>query len=112
MATEVTEPLKITLDIAATVSAVVWPIVVVVVLYLLRERIPALLRELAGRVTKLDIAGVTLEFAKAKVFVPEFSSATAGIDLRQQASAMQGSHWGQTPISPKRTNDDKWGYVL
>jgi AICAR transformylase/IMP cyclohydrolase PurH len=75
---EVTGPLKVTLDIAATVSAIIWPVVVVVILYLLREKIPALLKELAGRVTKLDIAGVTLEFAKAKAFEPEFASATAG----------------------------------
>jgi hypothetical protein len=91
VANEATEPLKITLDIAATLSAIVWPIVVVVILYLFRERIPALLKELASRVTKLDIAGVTLEFAKAKAFVPSFASATADIDLRQRASAMQVS---------------------
>jgi hypothetical protein len=86
---EVTEPLRITLDIAATLSAILWPVVVVVVLYLLREEFPALLKELGGRVTKLDIAGITLEFAKAKPFAPEYASPTAGIDLRQRASAMQ-----------------------
>ncbi|MCP3955400.1 MAG: hypothetical protein GY697_24745 [Desulfobacterales bacterium] len=89
MTNELAEPLKITLDIAATVSAIIWPVVLIIVLYLLRERIPELLKELVGRVTKLDIAGVTLEFAKAKVFTPEFSSAAAGIDLRQHATAMQ-----------------------
>ena len=89
MADQVTEPFRITLDVAATVGAIVWPLVVIVVLFLLRERLPALLKELAGRVTKLDIGGLTLEFAKAKAFSPEYTSATAGIDLRQRASAMQ-----------------------
>lgn len=89
MANQITGPFSTTLDIAATVSAIVWPGVVIVVLYLLRERFPALLRELAGLVTKLDVAGVTLEFAKAKAFAPEYASASAGIDLRQRASAMQ-----------------------
>ena len=89
MAGEDGEPLKITLDIDATVRAVVWPIVVVVVVYLLREKIPALVKGLAGRITKLDIAGVTLEFAKAKEFNPEFASATAGLDLRHRASAVE-----------------------
>ena len=84
-----TQPLSIALDIAAAVSAVVWPVVVIVALYLLRERLPALLKELAGRVSKIEFAGLTLELTKAKAFTPEYASPTAGIDLRQRARAME-----------------------
>lgn len=107
MANEATETLQITLDIAATVSAILWPIAVVILLYLLREKIPALLKELAGRVTKLDIGGVTLEFAKAKAFEPVFSGATADIDLRKGATPMQvADSTGGTFISQLRDSTD------
>jgi hypothetical protein len=97
VAAQARDPLSIIVDVAAILSVIVWPIIILIALYLfreiiadlLRERIPAILRELAGKVTKLGIGGVTLEFAKAKAFTPGFSSATAGVDLRQRASAMQ-----------------------
>ena len=51
--------MTIDLDIAATLSAVLWPIVVLAILLAYRQKIPALFERLASRVTKLKFAGVS-----------------------------------------------------
>jgi hypothetical protein len=94
METESIGPIRITLDVSAIMSAIFWSAALVFAVYWLRQTIPALLKKLTGRVSKFDFAGVTLEFSKAKASTPEFSSATAGIDLRQRASAMRERQHG------------------
>lgn len=81
--------MKITLDIAALVGAIMWPVVVLALLLAFREKIPALVEGLARRVTKLEFAGVSLELAVAKPFVPEWSGSPNALDLRQKATAIQ-----------------------
>jgi hypothetical protein len=77
-----------TLDIARTLSAVLWPLVVLVVVLIYRRSIPRLISNLSNRVTKLGFAGVSLELAKATPFVPEWSVTAGALDLRQKAAAV------------------------
>lgn len=81
--------LSVTLDIASAIGAVFWPLIVLIALLAYRRDIPALVRGLAGRVTKLELAGVSLELAKATAFVPAWSEAAGALDLRQRAAAIQ-----------------------
>jgi len=81
--------LTIDLDVAATLNAVLWPIVVLAILLAYRQKIPALFERLASRVTKLKFAGVSLELATAKPFVPEWSGSPGALDLRHKATAIE-----------------------
>ncbi len=81
--------MNINLDIAAALSAVIWPIIVLVILLAYRSRIPMLVEGLASRVKNLKFAGVSLELALAKPFVPEWSGAPTVLDLRRKATAIQ-----------------------
>jgi hypothetical protein len=81
--------MNITLDIAAALSAVIWPVIVLVILLAYRSRVPMLVEGLASRVKKLEFAGVSLELALAKPFVPEWSGAPTALDLRHKATAIQ-----------------------
>ena len=81
--------MNIDLDIAATLSAVIWPLVVLAILLAYRSKIPALVEGLASRVSKLEFAGVSLELALAKPFVPEWSGSPTALDLRHKATAIQ-----------------------
>jgi hypothetical protein len=83
--------MTINLDIAATLSAIFWPVVVLAILLAYRKRIPALVEGLASRVTKLEFAGVSLELAVAKPFVPVWSGPPGALDLRHRATAIQVS---------------------
>src|SRR6266540_3964186 len=57
-------------DVTALVRAVIWPIVALVVLILYRKQLPGVVRGLAGRVRRVSVASVSLEFAEAKEFEP------------------------------------------
>jgi hypothetical protein len=81
--------MNIALDIAATLSAVLWPIVVLTVLFAYRSKIPALIEGLASRISKIEFAGVSLELARAKPFVPEWAGSPTALDLRHKATALQ-----------------------
>jgi hypothetical protein len=81
--------MNITLDIAAALSAVFWPMIVVTILLAYRSRIPMLVEGLASRVKKLEFAGVSLDLALAKPFVPEWSGPPTALDLRHKATAIQ-----------------------
>jgi hypothetical protein len=67
---QATGSMNISLDIAATLSAVIWPLAVLIVLLAYRKKFPALVEGLASRVTKLEFAGVSLELAVARPCVP------------------------------------------
>lgn len=76
-----------TLEVTATISACIWPIVVLIVLLAYRKQIPILFANLASRVSKLEIAGISIELAKAQPFSPEL--VPGGVDLRSTARAVQ-----------------------
>jgi hypothetical protein len=65
--------MTIDLDIAAILSAILWPVVVLIILLAYRKRIPTLVEGMTSRVTKLEFAGISVELAVAKPFVPEWS---------------------------------------
>ena len=81
--------MSVTIDIAAILSAVLWPLIVVTVLLAYRRNTPALAQAIAGRVTKVGVAGISIELGKASVFVPEWSASAGALDLRQKAAAVQ-----------------------
>jgi hypothetical protein len=58
-----------TLDIAALANAILYPIVLLVIFLLFRKEIPALLKSISGRLTKLEVAGISLELAKAEAWL-------------------------------------------
>src|SRR6266581_3381035 len=78
-----------TLDIAALVNAVAWPILLVVILLVYREAIPDIAKSLASRVSKLEFAGISIELAIAKPFVPDWSGSPTALDLRHKATSIQ-----------------------
>ena len=53
-------------DIAPILAAITWPLTVLLILLVYRKKIPALMDGLAGRVSKLEFAGISLELAKGK----------------------------------------------
>lgn len=79
------DAMTVTLDIAHVLNAILWPLVVLVALLVYRKYLPQLVGGLVSRINKLEIAGVSLELAKATPFVPEWSE----LDLRQKATPMQ-----------------------
>ena len=81
--------LATTLDIAAAISAILWPLIVLVALLAYRQKIPALLHAVAGRISKLEFVGVSLDLAKAAAFVPEWAGSAGALDLRQKATSIQ-----------------------
>src|SRR5262249_25120105 len=76
-----------TLDIAALVSAMLWPGVIIAVLLMYHNKIPLIAEWLSSRVKKLEFAGISLELAVAKPFVPDWSS--GALDLRHSAMSIQ-----------------------
>lgn len=81
--------MNITFDIAATLSAFLWPLIVLIVLLAYRSTIPVLVEGLTSRIKKLEFAGVSVELAVATPFVPEWSGSPAALDLRHKATAIQ-----------------------
>lgn len=82
-------PWTVNLDIAAVVGALSWPIAVGIILVAFRKVIADLSKTLARNITKLELAGISLELATAKGFAPEWSSVAGALDLSHKASAMQ-----------------------
>ncbi|MDO6439079.1 hypothetical protein Q4534_16785 [Cyclobacterium sp. 1_MG-2023] len=78
--------MNINLDIAALASAILYPLVLLIVFILFRKEIPALIKSLSGRLTGLSIAGISLDLAKAEAFSPNWV-AQGALDLRQKAEA-------------------------
>jgi len=80
---------NITLDIAAMLGAVIWPVTLLAVLLAYRSKIPLLVEGLASRVKKVEFAGVSLELALAKPFIPDWTGSPTALDLRHNATAIQ-----------------------
>jgi len=74
-----------TYDIAAILSAILYPVVLLIIFLLFRKEIPAIVKGIAGRLTKIEIAGVSLELLKAEPIAPDWQNAPENIDLRHHA---------------------------
>ena len=60
-------PWSITIDIAAILGAILWPLVILFIFLVFRKRIPSLISSLTGRITKLAFAGVSIELARPSI---------------------------------------------
>jgi hypothetical protein len=78
--------MNISLDIAALASAILYPLVLLIIFILFRKEIPTLIKSLSGRLTGLSFAGFSLDLAKAEAFSPNWV-AQGALDLRQKAEA-------------------------
>jgi hypothetical protein len=74
---------------AAIFNAIAWPIAIIIVALILREKLPALVRTLLSRVTEVGFAGFSLKLAEAKSFDPKLSDPAAAFDLRNKATVAQ-----------------------
>lgn len=81
--------MNVVLDIAAALSAVVWPVIVLIVLLAYRSHVPAVFGGLANRINKLAFAGFSVELAQATPFIPNWRPASTVTDLRRQATSVQ-----------------------
>lgn len=89
-------PVSIILDLAAVLSAVLWPLAAVVIALALRKFIPEVVQTFSRRVTRIGIGGFSLELAEAKVIGSEWTG-EARWDLRRQAA------WTDITDSTQRT---------
>lgn len=78
--------MEVKLDIAALVAAVLWPLLLFAIFLAYRKKIPLLFEWLSGRLTKLEVAGISLELATTKPMTPEWAGYA---DLRHETNAMQ-----------------------
>ena len=81
--------MNFTLDMAAVLGVVVWPLILFWLVRPYRGRLPALLDRIVNRVQKVEVAGVSVELAVAKPIVPDWTAAPGGPDLRHAATAAQ-----------------------
>ncbi len=76
-------------DLAAILSAIMWPLTALLVLFGYRKTIPVLVKEMTSRVNKLEIAGVSLEFAVAKPYDADSEKSSAASDFWQKAPSAE-----------------------
>ncbi len=72
-------------NVVSVIQAVVWPLVIVTLVFIYRREIPRLIQALGGRMSKVSAVGVTLEFAAAQP-VPETVRVRLE-DIREPASS-------------------------
>src|SRR5512146_2848370 len=110
--------MKITLDIAGALAAIMWPIVIFLVLITFRKYLPDLIRGISGRVKKLEIGIVSFEFAEGKTITP-----WSAIGIPQSAEMISGDVYSTslmtlfnmvTPQMAEPTADKQaaWDYLL
>jgi len=100
-----------TLDIAALTSAMLYPIALLIIFLLFRKEIPALFKSIPGRLTKLEVAGISLELAKAQEFSPNWV-AEGALDLRQKAEAMMVDSSSASNFSSQLKSGSSADYVV
>jgi hypothetical protein len=61
--TEIRKTMNLNLDVASVIGAILWPVIILVILF--SKRFSALLEALLNRITKVEIAGITLELPPA-----------------------------------------------
>jgi hypothetical protein len=77
---------QISLDVAATISAIMWPLIVLIIVWVYRDKFLSFVASLSGRISKLSFAGVTVELTKAKEFTPNWAL-SGEVDIRKAASS-------------------------
>jgi hypothetical protein len=77
--------MDVKLDVAALVSAIVWPALLGVLAFLYRRPLSRLVAELPGHVKKVSIGGVDVEFADARSAT--LTLAEGKIDLRKSGTS-------------------------
>lgn len=103
--------LSITLDIAALLSALVWPIALLIIFLSYREQIPPLVKAIGSRISKLEFGGVSIELAKAKAFSPDWSEAAGGLDLRRKAVALEINDSYTGTFRAQLMEEGNWEYA-
>jgi hypothetical protein len=66
-------------DVTNLLRAVLWPLVVVVALFLFRRELPKLVSSVAGRVSKVNLAAISLELVTATAVAPDLLRSLDGI---------------------------------
>lgn len=100
----------IKLDIAKLVSALMWPTALAILFFTYRKEIPSLFKAVVSRVSKLQVAGVSIELAKAKEFAPDWS-ATGAVDLRQNAQSGQVQDSLMMTFRTQLLGQGSWDYA-
>jgi len=80
-------PVQTEFDIAATINAILWPTAVAAIAIAYRHHLPRIISGVANRVTKLEVAGISIDLARSVEFEPTWKP-TPDVDLRRQASAV------------------------
>ncbi len=91
-ATDSASSLSITLDIAEILSAVLWPLLIVIILLALRRNFPSLLNVLPtifDRVQKISLGNFSLELAKATSIAPQWTPTDSALDIRKSMSSAE-----------------------
>jgi hypothetical protein len=104
--------MNLNLDVAAVLGVIVWPLILLWILSLYRQRLPALCDGIVNRVQKVEVAGVAVELAVAKPVVPDWSAAPGGPDLRQGAMAMQVNDTSAATFRSELMDDRDADYAL
>ena len=78
-----------TFDVAATISSVLWPLVVLVTLVVYRHKISSLIAGILSRVKKLEFAGVSLELAEVEELSTQWLVKSGGLDLRSLSAGLE-----------------------
>lgn len=102
---------SITLDVAAFISALIWPIAVLVIFLAYRHHIPALVSQVSGRITKIGVGNFSIELAVAKAFVPEWSESVGALDLRHKAQAGQVQDSYMMTFRNQLLEEGNWDYA-
>ena len=104
------DALTVTLDVAALVGALLWPVALLVIFLTYRKQIPPLVKGIAGRLSKLEFAGVSIELAKAKEFDPQWNTA-GSLDLRSKAQAGQVNDSYMMTFRDQLLEEGSWDYA-
>jgi hypothetical protein len=72
-----------------TISAVLWPLVVLLVLLVYRHKLSSLLGGILSQVKKLEVAGVSLEWAEVKELSTEWLVPGGDLDLRSSSAGLE-----------------------
>jgi hypothetical protein len=102
---------SIVLDIAGLLRALIWPIALLVLLLAYRQQIPAFVRDVAGRITKLGLGNFSIELAVAKAFVPEWTEAAGALDLRHKAEAVRVTDSYMMTFRNQLLEQGNWDYA-
>jgi hypothetical protein len=76
-------------DVAATISSVLWPVVILTVLLVYRHKLAILIGRILSRVKKVEFAGISLEWAEVKELSTGWLVPEGGLDLRSSQQGLE-----------------------